>query len=83
MGSEFERFFRTPGSPLEPGGQIDLCGIEVVVLTVNSVGPTRVAFEFDRPLEDPSLCFLVWRDKGLRRETLPGVGQVMELERPS
>ena len=79
LGGEFERFFRTAAFPLKPGDRVDLCGITVDVLAVNATGPTRVAFTFDRPLEDPTLCFLMWRDKGLRKATLPGIGQVMEL----
>ena len=62
---------------------MNLCRIEVVVLAVGSAGPTRVAFEFDRPLEDSVFCLLIWKDGGMRKATLPGVGQVMELERSS
>jgi hypothetical protein len=35
--------------------------------------PTRVSFQFTRPLDDPSLVFLVFRDGGLRRLALPPI----------
>ena len=43
--------------------------------------PTRVAFRFDRPLDDPALVFLVPRPEGLRRLSLPPVGLSIEIPR--
>jgi hypothetical protein len=49
------------------------------VLAVDDIGPTRVEFRFDRPLDDPSLRFLGWLDGGLRRISMPEVGGSVDL----
>ncbi len=48
--------------------------MRVTVLEADEVGPTRVGFDFDTPLEDPSFVFLGWRDGAMRRSTPPPVG---------
>ena len=50
---------------------IDLDGMRVSVLAHDGAGPTRVAFQFDRPLEDASLVFLTWSGDRFDRVVVP------------
>jgi hypothetical protein len=53
---------------------VQLEGIRATVLAVDEQGPTRVRFDFEKPLDDPSLLFLVEREGKLVRATMPPVG---------
>ncbi|HYO53054.1 hypothetical protein [Archangium sp.] len=71
LTSEFEQVIRSPEHMLGAGAQVKLEGMRVTVLAADAQGPTRLGFEFDTPLEDPSLVFLHWREGTLRRFTPP------------
>lgn len=62
MNSAFETLYRGPDRPLRPGAVLDRGLFRAEIQAANGQGPTRVAFHFDRDLDDPQLCFLVWRD---------------------
>jgi len=88
LGTEFERLFRSPRYPFRPGQQISLGVLArpgymtITILEMGQTGPSRVALEFDRPLEDDaSLWFLVWKDGHLRRFQPPPVGASIVLPR--
>ena len=55
-----------------------------MVVTVEAVTPDgrpdRVLATFDRPLEDPSLVWLVWADGELRAFDLPAPGETTRVE---
>lgn len=72
--SEFEKVFRGPTYPLPRGSRVELQGLRVTVLEADAEGPSRLGFEFDLPLEDPSFVFLEWKDGGPHRFTPPPVG---------
>ena len=61
-------------SRLAVGDVVDLDGMRATVVARGERGPTRVRFQFDRPLDDPDLVLLAWRDDRLRRITPPAVG---------
>jgi hypothetical protein len=76
---------RSPAHPLHAGDRISLPRMEVEVLAVDGRGfPTEAAFEFETPLEDASLTWLVWDwdDDVYRSLTLPQVGQSVRLMGP-
>ena len=73
--------FRSRSLPLPRGRIVRTSYMTVTILDDNAGRPTRASFQFTRPLEDPSLVFLVFRDGGLRRFTVPPVGAVVELPR--
>jgi hypothetical protein len=79
LTSEFEAVFRGPTHPLRQGDQVKLTGMTVTVLAADEQGPTRLGFTFDRPLEDPSLVFLRWKDDALRPFIPPPVGERLPL----
>jgi hypothetical protein len=77
--SEFETLFRGPKYLLPQGAQVKVEDMRVTVLEADEKGPTRLGFELDVPMEDPSFVFLHWRDGGLRRFALPPVGTQVKL----
>jgi hypothetical protein len=76
---ELERVFRSPTYPLPQGARVELEGMTVTVLEADAEGPKRLGFDFDVPLEDPSLVLLAWKDGLLRRTTPPPVGERVAL----
>jgi hypothetical protein len=79
LTTEAEQTLRSPEHMLVQGAQVKLEGMRVKVLAADAQGPTRLGFEFDVPLEDPSLVFLHWREGGLRRLTPPPEGARLDL----
>jgi len=75
LGSEFERLFRGSKHALRVGEQIKLDYVTVTVLEVGKTGPSRIEFEFDRPLKDQSLSFVAWKGSHVRKVELPPVGE--------
>jgi hypothetical protein len=59
---------------LQLGDVVALDGMRATVLAADGRGPSRVAFQFDRPLDDPTLWFLTWRDDHLEHIVPPPVG---------
>ncbi|MGK3961845.1 hypothetical protein WMF01_14845 [Sorangium sp. So ce1667] len=70
------KIHRTERDPLRAGERIDVSGMTATVLSLTPDGsrPQRVEFRFDRPLEDPELVWVTWRDTGFERFDLPPVG---------
>ena len=66
---------RAPSLPLPRGTAIALDGFSAKVREDRDGRPTRVAFRFDRPLDDPSLVFLTMVGGRLRRVFVPPLGQ--------
>jgi hypothetical protein len=76
---------RSSRHPLKAEDRIALPRMQVEVLAVDGRGfPVEAAFEFDVPLEDRSLNWLLWdwNRKVYRTMTLPAVGQSMRLVGP-
>jgi len=79
-GEVLGAFVRGPGEPLHAGDVIPLSGCRAEVTAVTAEGsPTDVTFTFDRPLDDPSLRFLVWRDPDYLPFALPSIGEAVDL----
>lgn len=66
-------------SKLQPGAIIKMRELEMTVLAVGALGPTRVRIRFDRVLDDASLVLLAWRDGRLRRVAPPAIGETILL----
>ncbi|WNG44774.1 hypothetical protein F0U60_12260 [Archangium minus] len=79
LTSDAEQSVRGPEFMLETGAQVSLEGMRVTVLAADAQGPTRLGFDFDTPLEDPSLVFLHWREGALRQLVPPPEGSRLEL----
>jgi hypothetical protein len=76
---------RGPRHPLQAGQRIFLPRMQVEILAVDARGlPVEVAFDFDVPLEDPALKWLLWDwDDGVYRPfDLPAIGGVADLVGP-
>jgi hypothetical protein len=72
---------RQPDRGLARGSVVHLRDFSATVLDDHRGRPTRVAFRFDRPLEDPSLVLLAVVDRKLQRFRLPPIGQEVVLPR--
>jgi hypothetical protein len=74
--------FRSLSTPIHAGDRIQLKGLEVEILGVGAVGATRIAFTFDRNLDDPSLVFLAGPNRFTKRVTPPAIGGSLRLPSP-
>ncbi|HET6283566.1 MAG TPA: hypothetical protein VFH73_21605 [Polyangia bacterium] len=79
--SEWERLFRAPEQPLPAGTELPLKGVTVRIVEDLGGRPTRVRFQFDVPLDDPSLRFLEWRGRRLVPAALPALGETRPVYR--
>ncbi len=88
---DFAFFYRYLGDvrsrehPLHAGDRISLPRMQVEVLEVDGRGfPVEVAFEFDVPLENPSLKWVEWDwdDDVYRSFHIPAQGQTVRLQGP-
>lgn len=76
-----EKLFRGPETPMRVGQMVDTDDMRALVLSLtNDQRPLRVRFTFLKPLEDPSMVFLVWRNDSLMPFHLPEVGQSVRIE---
>jgi len=79
LATEIECLVRTSRIPFAPDDQVDLDDVLITILEVGEKGVKRVAFEFDRSIDDPTLHFIMWRDGRLRKADMPGVGESLEI----
>jgi hypothetical protein len=76
----FDNVFRSPTRPLRKGERIALMHMEVDILDVGSDGtPAVAAYRFSVPLEDSSLCWLMWKDGAWVTFVPPSVGETITL----
>ena len=81
MRSLFEELYRDREHPLVPGTVLERGMFRVKILEAVDGAPTRVSFDFDRDLDDPTLRFLVWGEDGFARAHLPEAGETLPVPR--
>ena len=82
LARDGERLFRSLDRPFEPGETIRTEDFEVTVTTVTEDGrPAAARFQFDLPLEDPTLRWLHWKQGELQAFPLPAVGETVTVPR--
>jgi hypothetical protein len=69
-----ELFFRREDQPLHTGDLLSYPTMSAEVLRDDDGHPTSVRFVFDRPIDDPSLVFVVATKHGIMRWKVPPVG---------
>ncbi|MBS0204331.1 MAG: hypothetical protein JSS49_15615 [Planctomycetes bacterium] len=75
LNDAFSMLYRNPTrQPMVAGTRINLPRFTVTVLESSNGKPTRVAYRFSEPLEDPSLCLVEWRDSEFVPFDPPPVG---------
>ena len=75
VAQHLSSFARGLEEPMHEGDIVSLPGFRVEVLEVSAEGgPTDVRFTFDRPLGDPKLRWLTWKDDAYVPFALPPVG---------
>jgi hypothetical protein len=75
LGCELEAPF------LREGEIIETSGMQATVVQEGRNGPQRVRFQFDRPLDDRNLLWLIWKDGRLQSVEPPPIGGTLELPR--
>jgi hypothetical protein len=77
--------FRNPAThPMQAGQTVRLTGLEAQVVSATKEGrPKEVLFRFDVPLEDPSLRWVVFKDRTYAPFTPPPVGKTIHVNGPS
>ncbi len=76
----FDLFFCDRGSRFAAGECLDRTDPAICITAVGAGGrPTEVSFRFARPLEDPSLVWLEWRDGLYEPFALPAAGETTTL----
>jgi len=73
--------FRAAKKPLRAGEVIQIEGFQATILAVDEIGPTRIEFKFDRPLDDESYRFIASKGWRLTSVTVPPVGGSMLVAR--
>ena len=72
---------RKASVPMRPGHTVQHPGIRYEVLTASPEGePISVRMTFDKPLDDPSLAFVVWGDDGYVPFALPAIGNTASVD---
>ncbi len=80
IGNQLADFLFTNGDhPFRVGHRVEVVGATITVLEASDLGPTKMAVEFDRPLEDPALRFLSAKNGYLERMAIPAVGETMDV----
>lgn len=82
LGSTNERFLRAAEDTLHPGEEISTRAFMVEILEVGLRGPTRIAFHFDRSLQDPTLRLMTWKHQSFEDYPAPRIGTTEILENP-
>jgi hypothetical protein len=65
----FEGLSRARRLPLRVGDEVRQCGAIIRVAALRDGLPHRLEARLDRPLDDPSLALLAWRDGKIERIT--------------
>lgn len=82
LRSRGEQLFRAPERPLRAGEVVDVGLFRATILELRDGMPVHVRFDFDRPLDSPSLQFMVPADDGFRRYELPPLGASLAVPAP-
>jgi hypothetical protein len=81
LDGEWEVLFRSPRIPLHEGDTVTQDGgLRITVRAVERGRPSRVVFDFPKPIEESEYRLLVWREGRFDRLALP-IGQSIRLGR--
>lgn len=83
LSTSMEKLFRSSEFAFRRGDKVASGVFTAYIEDVDQHGPTKIRFEFDKPLDDPSLVFLSWQDGRFRRQELPPLGESKVLKKVS
>jgi hypothetical protein len=79
----FSRYFRAKQLAFHVGERVTVPGLSIHIEALNEAGdPARIRYQFEHPLEHPSLRWLEWRDGRYRPWRPPAVGASAEVAAP-
>jgi hypothetical protein len=67
-------------NPFSAGDKVKLLDATIEVLDVVDGRPRKIRVTCDKPLDDPSIVFLQWKDRSLQLFVLPPVGESREVK---
>lgn len=79
LATPMERVYRSPARPLATGDRREMQGATVTVTATEAGHPTALRLQSVRPLAEPGVCLLEWRDGALRPLAPPAVGDEVVL----
>ncbi len=82
LHSPAELVVRWRAEAFAPGDTVSRESFTVEILATNELGPTRVAYHFERDLDDPTLVLVVRDETGWTRLDAPELGESVLLRRP-
>ena len=72
LGPMLTRLYRGRNDPFAPGDRVTLQGLTIEVTRVTADGRPLVAvFTFEKPLDSPDLCWVVWQNDHFIRFSPP------------
>lgn len=77
-----EQLLRTEREPLRLGQSVDVDGMRATVFELHDGRPSGVRFDFDVPLEDPSLYFVHPMYEGIVHFPIPAIGKSVNVPPP-
>ena len=80
--STMPSLYRGESAPMLAGQMVRMPGLDVIVETVRDGNPARMNFTFDRSIDDPNLWFLESTIDGLKRISMPKIGETLRVRRP-
>jgi len=83
LATSGEHLLRSPNHPFRVADSVDVGSMRVTIVELFDGRPRRILVEFDRPLEDPSLLFMVPRPDGYQRFALPPIGESVVVPAPA
>jgi hypothetical protein len=84
LAHTMERMTQSSPEDFEVGWRRQVAGMRVEVLSSMPDGrPAKVAFHFDRPLNDPSFVWLTWQGSTFVAFTPPQLGETVQLDAPT
>ena len=67
--------FRPPSKPLHIGDTLPIGAWSIRILDETGGRPSRFSVTFDRSVDDPTLAFVIWKNKALRALAPPKIGE--------
>lgn len=77
-----EGLLHDPLRPYRIGDRVETNKFTATILETGTMGPKKVEFQFQNPVDSPEYLFLTWREGGLRQFPMPAVGESILLPQP-
>ncbi|MCX5900981.1 MAG: hypothetical protein NTX06_09655 [Proteobacteria bacterium] len=81
LAGSWNQVFRDSGAPIKKGAALKLANCSLAVTGVTDTGlPAEIKYEFTVPLEDSSLRWVTWSERGFIPFALPSPGETVRVK---